>query len=239
MTFGQIRLQAQKWANDVDLDLLDQFIQGRYGVILDAHPWKALDKNGTIVTTVGTAGTRAIFTLPTDLKILLEVNNLTYNFPMRPYTQQELNLLYPGRLDVAGVSSAPQTFIYSMAEDNTATPPVHQVELYPIPGAIVTHPIRYTAIPPTFDPTQTTLSPLPWIPSQIIINGVRADILSLKKDYQGMMAFEALFTAGINELLRVELHKQPGAKLTDAERYQGPAVFTPPPSANGRRGQQE
>lgn len=229
MTWGQIRLQCQKWGEDVDLDLLDQFLQGRYQTIMDAHPWKALDKNGTIVTTVGSAGTRSVFVLPADLKILLEVNNLANNFPMRAYTQVELNLLYPGRLDVEGVASAPKTFIYSMAEDDASTPPKHQVELYPIPGSIVTHPIRYTQIPANFDPTQTTLSPLPWVPPATIINGVRADICSLKKDYQGMMAFEALFTGGINEMLRVELHRQPGSKLSEEDRYQGPAKFPTPP----------
>jgi hypothetical protein len=234
MTFGQIRLQAQKWGEDVDLDLLDQFIQGRYQVILDAHPWKALDTNGTITTTVGTAGNRAIFPLPANLKILLEVNNLVGNFPMRPYLQAELNLLYPGRLDVANVAGAPGTFIYSMAEDTTATPPLHQVELYPIPSVIVSHPIRYTAIPPNFDPAATTASPLPWIPSQVIINGVRADILALKKDYAGMNAFESLFTSGINEMLRVELHKQPGAKMNELQKYQGPASYPTPPGYSRR-----
>jgi hypothetical protein len=234
MTWGLIRLGCQKWGEDVDLDMLDQFMQGRYQAILDAHPWKALDKNGTIVTALGTAGTRSLFALPTDLKILLEVNNLAQNFPMRPYTQAELNLLYPGRLDVAGVSGAPQPFIYSMAEDTAGPPPIHQVELYPIPGGTVTHPIRYTQIPATFDPTATTLSPLPWIPPHIIINGVRADILALKKDYQGMMAFETLFTGGINEMLRGELHRQPNARVSELARYQGPATFPMPPG--DRRG---
>ncbi len=223
MTWGQIRLQTAKWGEDVDLDLLDQFLQGRYTAILDAHPWKALETPGTIVTTVGSAGTRALYVLPAALKILLEVNNLAGNFPMRPYTQPELNLLYPGRVDT-GVP-----FIYSMAEDDGSTPPKHQVELYPIPSAIVTHPIRYITIPATFDPTSTTVSPLPWIPPKLIIDGVRADICSLKKDYQGMMAFEGQFTGGINQLLRAELHRQPNSRISEEMRYQASATFPTPP----------
>jgi hypothetical protein len=237
MTWGQIRLQAQKWGDDVDLDLLDQFLQGRYQMILDAHPWKALDTPGILSVTPGIAGSRALYPLPANCKILLEVNNNVGNFPMRPYTQAELNLLYPGRQDVAGTNGAPGTFIYSMAEDTTATLPLHQVELYPIPSAMATHPIRYTQIPAIFDPTQTTLSPLPWIPTQVIINGVRADILALKKDYQGMQAFETLFTSGINEMLRVELHRQPGSRANEQDRYLGPAKFPVPPGLNRGGGQ--
>lgn len=230
MTWGQIRLILVKWAGEApDLDLIDQWMQARYQVVLDAHPWKALEKGGTIVTALGAAGARALYALPADLKILLEVNNAAGNFPMRPYTQAELDLVYPGRQDVAGVSGAPQPFIYSMAEDSGATPPLHQVELYPIPGGVQTHPIRYTAIPANFDPTNTTLSPLPWIPAHLVIRGVRADICAEKKDYPGMESFENLFTAGINELLRLELHRQPNSRVDELRRYEGAATFPPPP----------
>jgi hypothetical protein len=214
-----------KWAYDTsDLDLIDQWMQERYLAILDAHPWKALEMGATIATTPGYAGTRAIYPLPANCKILLEVNNAQNNFPMRPYTQLELDLVYPGRLDVAGQGGAPNTFIYSMAEDTAATPPLHQVELYPIPSSVQNHPIRYTSIPATFDPQQTTQSPLPWIPAHAIIRGVRADICAEKKDYAGMQAFENLFASGINELLRLELHRQPNSLAYDAA-----AIFPTPP----------
>ena len=229
-SWGQIRLILVKWAADsADLDLVDQWIQSRYQVILDAHPWKALEKGAVIATVAGAAGTRSLFALPADLKILLEVNNAVNNFPMRPYTQAELDLVYPGRLDVAGVLNAPPTFIYSMAEDTAAVPPLHQVELYPIPAGVANHPIRYTSIPANFDPTQTTLSPLPWIPAHLIIRGVRADICAEKKDYEGMTAFEGLFTAGINELLRLELHRAPNSRVNELQRYQASAIFPTPP----------
>jgi hypothetical protein len=363
MTWGQIRLQAQKWGENVDMDVLDQAIQARYATILDAHPWKALDKQATIQTvgvyatgtvsvtngsasitgtttawtqsqsglsvrvgsdsqfytftyTGATAGTldrpyegttdatapyylfQSVYALPSDLKILLEVNNLRGNFPLRPYTQAELNLLFPARTDVG------EPFIYSMAQDTaplqpqpyaagtlalthgsnavtgsgtawvagqsgmlmrvgndvvtytftylsgttaaldqnyqgttaaaasyvlTPAPPVHQVELYKIPQNAGGYLIRYTQIPPTFDPTQTTQSPLPWVPQQVLINGVRADLLSFAKDYAGMQAYEALFTSGLNEMLRVELHRQPNSRVSEQDRYQGPANFPMPP----------
>lgn len=363
MTWGQIRLQAQKWGENVDMDVLDQAIQARYATILDAHPWKALDKQaviqtvgvyatGTVAVTNGSAavtgtttswtqgqngmsirigsdsqfytftyvsGTSAtldrpyegttnaaatyylfqsIYPLPADLKILLEVNNLRGNFPLRPYTQAELNLLFPSRADVG------EPFIYSMAQDSTGgsaqpyaagtvalthgssavtgtttawvagqngmqirvgtdavsyvftyltgtsgtldrayegttgsalnylltpAPPVHQVELYKIPQTAGGYLIRYTQIPATFDPTQTTQSPLPWVPQQVLINGIRADLLSFTKDYAGMQAYEALFASGLNEMLRVELHRQPNSRVSEQDRYQGPANFPMPP----------
>jgi hypothetical protein len=204
-------------------------MQGRYQRILDAFAWKGLEKGSVIATTAGTAGTPAIYPLPTDLKILLEVLNAANDFPMRPYSQAELNLVYPGRPDVAGVAGAPNTFIYSIASDTTATPPLHQVELYPIPGGLAAHPIRYTMNAPNFDPTQTTLSPLPWIPPHVIINGGRADILAEKKDWAGMEAFENLFTSGINEMLRVEIHRQPNSRMPELVRYEGAALSAPPP----------
>jgi hypothetical protein len=212
-------LACAKWAEDVDLDLLDQFIGARYTMILDAAPWKWLDKAGTITTSAGVAGTRALYLLPSDLKILLEVNNADGNFPMRPYTQADLNMLFPGRLDVSNTAGALKTYIYSMAEDDGSTPPRHQVELYPIPEGVHNYPIRYTMIAPAFDPTQTSASPLPWIPPHILINGVKADLCALKEKYDGMQAFEALFAAGITEMMRVELHRAPGQKVVEADRY--------------------
>jgi hypothetical protein len=297
MTWGQIRLQAQKWAENVDMDVLDNSIQSRYATIMDAHPWKALDKQATIQT-VGTyvAGTvtvtaasaaitgtgttwtsgqsgmqirfgtdqqfytftylsattgtldrpyegtgtaesytlfQSIYPLPSDLKILLEVNNLRANFPLRPYTQQELNLLYPSRLDVG------EPFIYSMAQDSTGMPPVHQVEFYKIPQNAGGYVIRYTQVPPTFDPTETTESPLPWVPQHVIMNGVRADLMAYAKDYNGMQAFEALFTAGLNEMLRVELHRQPNSRANEQDRYLGPAKFPTPPGNRGGGGERQ
>ena len=135
---------------------------------------------------------------------------------------------YGCQLDVEGFG-VPKTFIYSMAEDTAATPPLHQVELYPIPGSIQNHPIRYTAIPVTFDPQNTTQSPLPWIPAHLIIRGVRADICAEKKDYAGMEAFENLYASGINELLRLEVHRQPNSRVSELQRYDAAAIFPTPP----------
>jgi len=227
MTFGQIRLICQKAGEQVDLDILDNFIQSRYTFILDASPWKALETPATL-TVVGTsAGTRSITVLPANLKILLEVNNSTGNFPLRPYTQSELNLLYPGRLDTT------TPWIYSMAEDNSATPPLHQVETYGTAAASL--PIRYIAIPPNFDPTQTTLSPLPWIPAHVLINGVRADLCAYAKDFNGMQAFESLFTAGLNSMLRVEQGiRQPNLRASEEIRYLAAAQFPMPPGGRSR-----
>lgn len=281
MTWGQIRLQAQKWAPAVDLDVLDQAIQARYSTILDRMPWKALDKaatiqtvgvyaTGTVAVTAGSAsivgtgtnwvtgqtgmsvrfgldaqsyvfswltgttgtldrpyeGTNAaasayylfqsVYPLPADLKILLEVNNIRGNFPLRPYTQSDLNMLYPSR------PAFGEPFIYSMAADNSATPPLHQVELYLIPQFAAGYSIRYTQNPPMFDPTVTTASPLPWIPQQVLVNGVRSDVLAFAKDYEGMKAFEGMFQDGLEEMVRVELHRQSNARTSEAARYDNP-----------------
>jgi hypothetical protein len=229
MTFGQLRLVCVKFMNDsaADLDLVDESIQGRYQRILDAFAWKGLERGATIQTTLGTKGVPAIYPLPPDLKILLEV--LNSGFPFRPYSQAELDLVYPGRPDVAGVGGAPQPFIFSMASDTTATPPLRAVELYPIPGGAASYPIRYTANSPNFDPTDTIAFPLPWVPPHVIINGVRADICAAAKNYAGLEAFENLFTSGINEMLRVEIHRQPNSRMPELVRYEGAAVASPPP----------
>jgi len=230
MTWGQIRLISQKAGENVDLDILDSFLQSRYQTILDAHPWKALETAATLTVAGTDAGTPSITTLPADLKILLEVNNSTGNFPLRPYTQSELNTVYPGRLDVT------TPWIYSMAADTATTPPLHQVETYGTAAASL--PIRYIKNPPNFDPTATTLFPLPWIPSGVIINGVRADICAYLRDWNGMQAFEGLFTAGLNQMLRVECGiRQPNVRASEEARYQGTASFPPPPG-NSRTPQQ-
>lgn len=223
MTWGQIRLACQKKGEEIDLDNLDQWIQDRYATILDAHPWKALETDGTLtVNAAGTAGTPCILKLPAGCKILQEVTNPTLATPLRPYTQTEMNMLYPARPDVG------QPYIYSMAEDSSDNPPVHQVEVYPIPGGAgfvsLTLPIRYIAIPANFSPSTTTASPLPWIPPRLIINGVRADILAQQEKWDGMEAFENLFSAGIQDLVRTDLAREPNSRLAQADRYNSPKL---------------
>ena len=217
-----------KWGENLDLDMLDSFLYERYKTILDAYPWKSLEVGAALTITEGTPGTPSIYKLPANLKILLEMNNTAGDFPMRPYTQAELNMRFPGRPDQG------QPFYYSLAQDSSDTPPVHQVEVYPVPSSTAaesTLAYRYIVNAPNFDPTEITESPLPWIPPKVIIQGVRADILSLAKDYDGMTAFENLFTAGINDMLRVEMHRQPNSRLAEEARYVGAAKFTPPPRA--------
>jgi hypothetical protein len=51
-----------------------------------------------------------------------------------------------------------------------------------------------------------------------------------------MQAYEALFTSGLNEMLRVELHRQPNSRVSELDRYQGPAMFPMPPGQRGPRG---
>jgi hypothetical protein len=219
MTWGMIRLLCQKWGENVDLDILDSFLDERYRTILDAHPWKALETDAELTITAGTAGTPAIYKLPSNLKILLEMNNVSPaggGFPLRPYTQAELNMVYASRPDVG------QPRIYSLAKDSTDTPPVHQVEVYPIPSATAAETAltyRYIVIPAAFDPTNTTVSPLPWIPPRLIMEGVRADLSALAKDWDAEKEFENRFAAGVNDLLRVEQHRQPNSRLAEEARY--------------------
>jgi hypothetical protein len=121
-----------------------------------------------------------------------------------------------------------------MAADNGATPPLHQVETYGTAAASL--PIRYIKNPPNFDPTATTLFPLPWIPAGVIINGVRADMCAYAKDWNGMQVFEALFTAGLNQMLRVETGiRQPNVRAYEEGRYQLGGSFPQAPSTVQRR----
>lgn len=279
-TWGQIRLWAQKIAPTADLDVLDQVIQASYATILDAYPWKGLEKAGMIQTlgqysygTVsvvngstavsgtgtawqagqssmqvrigadrqaytftyvsGTSGTldraykgasasdadyslfKSVYKLPEDLKTLLQVNNLSGNFPLKPYSQADLDLRYPSRQEFG------EPTIYAMAQDSTDAPPLRQVEFYKIPEQAAGYSFLYTKIPPAFDPQQTGASPLPWVPERVITNGIRADLSGLSKDYEGMKAFEELFRSGIEEMKRVELHRAPNTMVAEAARYTG------------------
>ena len=67
------------------------------------------------------------------------------------------------------------------------------------------------------------------VPAHVIINGVRADICAEKKDYNGMEAFERLFASGINEMLRLEIHRQPNSRVNELQRYDAAAIFPTPP----------
>jgi hypothetical protein len=57
-TFGQIRLLLQQFAPGVSLDIIDEKINSRYGLILDTMGWKGLESEGYLQTAAAyTTGT--------------------------------------------------------------------------------------------------------------------------------------------------------------------------------------
>lgn len=108
-TWGQLRLLLQKDAPGGDPDLLDGYLNTRYGDVLDRYPWKGLEvetsiqttaayNTGTVSVTQGSnaiVGTLTVFTaLMTGMKFQATSDNAVYTFTYVSATSATLDRLY-------------------------------------------------------------------------------------------------------------------------------------------------
>jgi hypothetical protein len=207
VTWGDIRFILNKRLPGKDLDALDQWIGDRYDRILRYHPWRRLEKQSTLPTVIA----QAVYAMPSDFRALLWMTNPTTSLPIRIYTQKELALRFPLRTTTGSPKFA------AFGTDTVGGVP--QLELYPVPIAIVSLPYSYRIYAPAYDCSAMDTSPLAWIPAQLIINGVRADATADEKDYAGAQVWEKFFMDGLKELRSLDIENMPNSELVNNERY--------------------
>lgn len=108
-TWGQLRLLLQKDGPGLDPDLLDGYLNTRYGDILDRYPWKGLEvetsiqttaayNTGTVSVTQGTnaiVGTGTVFTSAmTGAQFRVSTDNAVYVFTFVDATHATLDRNY-------------------------------------------------------------------------------------------------------------------------------------------------
>lgn len=157
-----------------------------------------------------------VYTLPADLDSVTTVLDPISEEPLQAFTKDGLDQ-----------SAGPRTLVgypQSWAEyDDTAeaSPPVlHQIELYPPPLQARGFPLEYLRNANAFDGTNTTLSPLPFVSSAVLLYGARADIQLHLENFTKAKGYEAQYEGELARLLRVE-HQQRRTKtaLKMASRF--------------------
>ncbi len=135
---------------------------------------------------------RAVFLLPTDCRVLNGLRGLhDWQPPLERLTPGELNRR-AGQRTTYGTPT-----MYAPTYDNFSTPPIMQVELYPIPQSpnSISETLSFVA-DITFDssaitPSSTSSSLLPWVRPGALKAGVKASMLLDKGDWNGATKMQA------------------------------------------------
>lgn len=149
-----------------------------------------------------------IYALPPDCKTILEIDCSVTGLPLQQFSKMGLSAAIGPRVCVGDPT------MYAVDADSAeSTPPVlHAVELYPLPQTAVGLPFRYAKAALSFDGDSPSLYPLPFVSTQCLLNGVRADIRMHLKDYAGAQLYEAKYESDLRVMVRVdEARKGPKA----------------------------
>ncbi len=154
-----------------------------------------------------------IYVLPADLRILHSMRVLGAPWDMDQISQEQLDEQAPHR----GLYGTPSRYATHM--DDASTPPRRQVELYPIPDAVLAIPFWYTQDPTLFAASSTASFFAPWLIPDVLYAGVEAEALGKEKDYAGADRAELRFAQVLAEMLMEEARRIGPRRLKMAEKY--------------------
>ena len=154
-----------------------------------------------------------VYALPSAAKFIQLLDNPRLGRPMESKTQGELSDISPARIAVG----EPQ--FYSAGSESGDDPPLHQVELYPIPLEARGYPLQYQQEPTDFTGSNTSASPLPWVSDAAIVAFAKAQILSHLKDYNGADVEQSRGMGFLAEMSQVENMRIGPRRLRMADRF--------------------
>lgn len=162
---------------------------------------------GTVFAAAPYVFMQNIYRLPADCETVTDIMNPGDGLPMEGMTKAELDAAAGERTHIDNPA------IYAIYADTPEiSPPVlHQVEFYPPPRYARGFPLIYRRTATGFDGVSTNLAPLPFVTSDALLSGVRADIATHLKELGQAMKYESDFDKAIADMLRVE-HQQRRAK---------------------------
>lgn len=153
-----------------------------------------------------------VYALPSNLDVLESVKIFGDDRDLDQIDLEELDKLDPARLRIEADADA-----YAFFEDDTSSPPLPQIELWPGPQNAIGVPIRYTE---RIDAITSTSTIFPqWINIECIFAGVEADLCRLARDYAGYTANEARFQSLLIDQIRRETNRRPPVVMKVAERF--------------------
>jgi hypothetical protein len=154
-----------------------------------------------------------VYSLPAGVKLIQLLDNPSIGRPMDIETQATMSRISTGRV----AYGEPQ--LYSPASDNSDTPPLKTVELYPIPIEAKGYPLQYQTIPTDFSGSNTSASPLPWVSDDAIVAFAKASLLRHGKDYNGASEEEGIGRGYLTEMSEVENRRIGPTRIRMAERF--------------------
>ena len=184
---------------------LDRPYEGREGT----------DPAGTVYAASPYVFMQNLYPLPADCRSLVTVLDPITGLPMQPFTKDGLDFSV-GTRALVGYPKA-----YAPYDDSPeASPPVlHQIELYPPPVNARGFPLEYLRIANAFDGETTSVSPLPWVTSLVLLSGARADIALHLENFTKAEGYEAQFEKELARMLLVEHTGRVKASVKIASRF--------------------
>lgn len=165
-----------------------------------------------------------IFLLANDCRIVRGVRSFHPSRDLELISPGELNRIAPGRHVYGTPRYAVQTW------DANTDPPIMQLELYPIPsspdslGNTLSFAVDYIYDQADIDPTETSVSLLPWARPAALVKGVQAEVAAWQEKLTLAQAHEAKFSALLRQM-----------KMINALQ-RGPQALTLAPELRGRTG---
>jgi hypothetical protein len=211
MTYGDIRFRLAQLLPGVSHDLIDGWIGERYTEILDRLKWQRRDASAAIATVIGTD----IYKLPADCRALKSIRG-----PLGPMEYFDAT-----KHVIGTVPGTPQT--WRPVWDSATDPPQQQVQVFPVPDAVVTLTAEYTAEEATFGTGTTSNSLLPWMRPGCLIAGVEADGQNHKGNFAAGDRKEVRFEKLLNDMVRTECARIPAKTIQLAAKYRNSGYHPP------------
>lgn len=155
---------------------------------------------------------KSVYALPADLDVLQSIKILDTQDDLDQIDVEELDKIDPARVQS---STSPDT--YCTFEDDSSTPPVPQIELWPYPTTSIGIPIRYLARIDAITATSTIFPQ--WLNIECLFAGVESDLCRLAGDYVGAEWNDKRFRGMLMDLIRRETTRQPAVAIQAHPRY--------------------
>lgn len=152
-----------------------------------------------------------IYTLPSNCRLLDDDAFSGALGVFRRLSRAQLDESAPGRPS----SGTPQ--IWASSFDDNSTPPVMQVELYPVPDAAIG--IPYTYIADQAELSGTGVAILAWVRSACLTAGVQADILNHLEKFGAADRAEAKYMRELSTMRGNEARRDGPSQMALASHY--------------------
>ena len=145
---------------------------------------------------------QSVYALASDVGVLQSIKVFESDRELDQISQEELDQIDPSRLKFGNAET------FALFEDDSSTPPVSQVELYPVPEDSRGYPYRYEKRVSRLSAPSDYV--LPWVSTECLIAGVKAEL---------GLAPEDRFMYLLGEMKKEETRRIPSKQIQMHERF--------------------